>query len=141
MVTLRNFLALDIGNKRVGVAISNNVAKLPSPLTTIYRSDNFINEVQKLIDENEVYGVIIGLPRSLNGNETPQTKLTRVVADQIKNQIKLPIYFIDESLSSVRAEEMLKLKKKSHKKEEIDALAACYILEDFLSTYSEAGNG
>ena len=141
MVILRNYLALDIGDKRVGIAIANNVAKLANPLTTIYRSDNFINDIQKLVDENEVSVVIIGLPRSLNGNETSQTKLTREIAADIKDLIKLPIYFIDEALSSVRAEEALKLKNKSYQKEDVDALAASYILEDFLTTNSEVVNG
>ena len=141
MVILRNYLALDIGDKRVGIAIANNVAKLANPLTTIYRSDNFINDIQKLVDENEVSAVIIGLPRSLNGNETSQTKLTREIAADIKDLIKLPIYFIDEALSSVRAEEALKLKNKSYQKEDVDALAASYILEDFLTTNSEVVNG
>lgn len=136
-----SIMSLDLGEKRVGVAIANSISKLSSPLTTINRSDDFFDDLQLLVSKNEANIVVIGLPKNLKGEETNQTKLIRDLADQIRQKLDLPTYFEDETLSSVRAEETLKNRNKPYKKEMIDSLAACYILDDFLQNHPEVLNG
>jgi putative Holliday junction resolvase len=73
--------------------------------------------------------VIVGLPRSLEGNETEQTQKAREFGERLKSQVRADVAFADETLSSVRAQDYLKDNKRSEK--DIDSIAACFILEEF----------
>ncbi len=124
-------MGLDIGEQRTGVALANSVANIATPLTTISQPD-LIQRVKQLIDEHEVSTLVVGLPRNLSGHETSQTQYVQQIAHELEKQVKIPIHFIDEAATSIRAEDELKLRKKPYRKEDIDMLAATYILEDFL---------
>lgn len=125
-------LGLDIGEQRVGVALANTTFKLPSPLTTLQNNDTFDAQLQHLIDEHKVDILVVGLPRNLSGDNTPQTHYTERIAKSLK-RFGLPIFLQDEAGTSQKAKDELGSKKKPYAKKDIDALAATYILEDFLA--------
>ena len=127
------FLALDVGMKRTGIARASAIAKLPEPLMSV-DTDNIIDCLNKLISEYSVDAIVIGLPRSLNGDDTDQTKWVREWTKNLKNQINLPLYWQDEALTTKVAEEWMKNSKTGH---DIDAHAAAAILDDFLKSRPE----
>ena len=128
---IKNFLAIDYGDSRIGLAIANSIAKLASPLVTLSNDDQFMSQLTKIIADNQINEIVIGLPRDMKGNETEQTKKTRLFTDTIKKHLSLDVYMIDEAGTSIEAE--LKNRRKSYQKSDIDSLAATYILEDFLN--------
>lgn len=131
---IQGLLALDVGEKRVGVAMTNTFTRLPSPLATLLRDDNFWKKLENVIDENDVNIIIVGLPRNLRGDETKQTIQTRTFIKEIKSKFKVNVIEQDEALTSVNAEKELKARGKPFAKEDIDSLAATYILEDYLNS-------
>jgi putative Holliday junction resolvase len=126
--TAKSIMALDVGNRRIGVALADALAKLPHPLTTIERS------IKELSERYGVVKLIVGQPRGLNGQDTAQTEQTLQFVEQLKSQINIPIQLQDEALTSVMAETELSGRKSAYKKADIDALAATYILEDYLAS-------
>lgn len=81
--------------------------------------------------------LVVGLPRSLEGNDTAQTAETRAFARRLENTLELPVYLQDEALTSQKAEEELRARGVPYNKAEVDALAATYILSDFLGDHPE----
>ena len=133
MAINHSVMALDVGEKRIGIAVANMAAKIASPLTTLKNDHEFTSHLKKLIKENDVNELIIGLPRDVHGKETDQTTYARSFAKKLKKDIDLPQHFQDESLTSVRAEEELSGRGQPYEKADVDALAATYILEDWLA--------
>jgi len=127
------YLALDIGDKRIGVAMANSIARIASPLTTLQVNETIDEQIIALIKQNLINELIVGLPRGLDGQETEQTKKIRDFVDNFKSKTEIPIHLIDEAGTSLKAKEELALRKKGFIKEDVDSLAASYILEDFLS--------
>lgn len=130
--TSTTILALDVGGRRIGVARANTIARLPAPLTTLINDQEIFNQLNKLMQDEQVTAVVIGLPRGMNGQETEQTGLTRKFAEEFKKHFSIPVYFQDEALTSQKAEQEIFSNAKKQNKGMIDALAATYILEDFL---------
>ena len=130
-------LALDVGAKRIGVAASDLRARLAHPLTTLEASETAAAALRELATEQHAVGVVIGLPRGLDGQETAQTQVVREFAEQLQTQVRLPQYWQDEAVTSRQAEEELERRGKPYKKGDIDALSATYILEDFLRDHPE----
>lgn len=130
-------LALDVGAKRIGIAASDLNVRFAHPLTTMDVTDSTAEQLQTLIVEQSAVGLVIGLPRGLEGQETAQTKAVRVFVERLKSHIKLPYYWQDEAVTSRQAEEELQSRGKSYAKGDIDALSATYILEDFLHDHPE----
>lgn len=129
---IHNILALDVGEKRVGLAITNTLARLPRPFRTLVRDDTFWRELENIISSESVDEVVVGLPRSLEGNETAQTAASRAFVEELGSKFDLPVHFQDEALTSAKAEKELNARGKKFTKGDIDALAATYILEDYL---------
>jgi putative Holliday junction resolvase len=134
---VNNIIALDVGERRIGVAIANNIARLPRPLTTLENNQDVVGELQRLITQEEVGVVVIGLPRNLKGEDTPQTAFVRQFA-LLLTHLAVVIKWQDEALTSVKAERELKERGRQYNKEDIDALAATYILDDYLQTEQES---
>ena len=135
-------MALDIGGRRIGVALAHPVARLAQPLTTLEATNGIMDEINKLVELHEVGHIVVGLPRNLQGQETDQTRTIIVFADQLKQAIPdIAISFQDEALTSRKAEQELAARGRKYEKADIDALAATYILEDYLrDNAAEAGN-
>lgn len=134
--TPHSILALDVGDKRVGVAVASMAARLPRPLTTLERGDDCFEELRNIIRSEDAGMVVVGLPRGLDGQSTGQTEATEHFVSELKREVDLPVRLQDEALTSKQAEAELSKRGSAHAKGDIDALAATYILEDFLAGYN-----
>jgi putative Holliday junction resolvase len=132
-------LGLDVGERRIGVALASSIARLPTPLQTIdsRQVDNVVAAIVQLVEKHEVGVVVVGLPRDLQTAETVQTAYVRAFSKELANHLSVPIIFQDEALTSVAAEAWLKENKKDYTKADIDAEAAVLILRDYFSTLQE----
>jgi putative Holliday junction resolvase len=129
----KNILAIDFGNKRVGLALANVEVKLAHPYKTIENTPNLINDLKQIIEQEGVSQLVIGYPRGLEGQHTEQTVLVEEFVNELRSQINfVPIDLQDEALTSTKAEAELNSRNKPYDKGDVDALAATYILEDWL---------
>lgn len=126
-------LAMDVGEKRVGLAIANSVARLPQAMQTVERGSSFWDDIKNLVARENVQQIVVGLPRNLEGKDTGQTARIRDFVESLKQQLSLPVAFQDEALTSWQAEEELAGNSKPYAKGQVDALSAVYILEDYLT--------
>lgn len=127
---MSNILALDVGEKRVGVAIASTIAKLPRPLTTVPYLDA-LEALSEIIEAENIEKIVVGLPLNRNNEPTEQTKFTEAFIEKL-HVFSLETVTVDEALSSKRAKDELMARKKHYEKGEVDSLAATYILEDYL---------
>ncbi len=127
-----SILALDVGTKRIGVALASLVAKLPSPHSAIQAGQESLDLVIELAKTHNAKAIVVGLPLGLDGQETKQTAKTLKFVDELKKKIDMPVYTQAETLTSKKAEVELEQRKLRYNKGAVDALAATYILEDFL---------
>lgn len=132
-------LALDYGERRIGVALSDPTYTIASPVATLKRRPGKRPpwaEITQLIQENEVEEVVIGLPLQLDGEEGEWAGEVRTFGEHLARRTGLPIYWIDERLTSVQAERTVRslgLKRSQREeKERVDAAAAAIILQIFL---------
>ena len=132
-----SIMALDVGARRIGVAAANVVARIAHPLKTIETSEHTMADIQKLLIDQRVTTLCVGLPRGLDGQETAQTKSIQAFVQELKQAMTIPVYLQDEAVTSRQAEAELEARGKPYVKGDIDALAATYILEDFLRDHSE----
>ncbi len=128
-------LALDVGEKRIGVARADSETRIAVPVGYIEANGSEWQEIAKMASLNGTTFFVIGLPRSNDGNETVQSTYVRNFANTLIQMIPgAKVRFQDESLTSVMAEERLKSRGKAYEKGEIDAEAAAIILQDFLES-------
>jgi putative Holliday junction resolvase len=132
VATSSSVLALDVGNRRVGIAVASLIARLPSPLTTLEQGEKFFDELRAIVERESVSDFVVGLPRGLEGQSTEQTVETASFAKLLKEHFDLPVHFQDEAVTSRQAESELQARSANYTKADIDALAATYILEDWL---------
>ena len=129
-------LALDIGSVRTGVAISDALGLLAHPLKTLkwVNKEVLLKEVKDLTAENKVSVLVIGVPYTMKGTESEQTKNVLDISDFLKNALDVKIELQDERLTTKLAENMLKdvNKKASKNREIIDQIAAANILQTYL---------
>ena len=131
-------IALDIGERRIGVALSDPLLILATPLTTII-SKNLTADVEtviRLVCDNEATSILVGLPLSLDGNEGPQAKLTRNFINALENQSPVPINTFDERFSTSEAKKKLRDAGIDSRKAKgrVDAAAAAVILQRHLDS-------
>lgn len=136
-------LGLDIGTQRIGVASAHLSAHFARPLTTLQQPDSFLEDILNLCNSHQVAWIVLGLPRGLDGQSTKQTRLVQDFAAQLTaalvgRAMNVPLYWIDEALTSVKAEAELQVRGTAYAKADVDALAATYILEDFLQEQTMA---
>ncbi len=130
-------LGLDIGSKTVGLALSDVMLMIATPLETIKRT-KFTQDAQRLetlIDEHDVGGLILGLPISMDGTEGPRCQSTRQFAANLLGRRDIPIGFWDERLSTAAVERILIGEADMTRKrraEVVDKAAAAYILQGAL---------
>ena len=132
-----SILGLDIGDKRTGVAISNDVSSICTPLNYIPSQDinYFLRDLYNLIIEKKINKIIIGLPKLLSGKEGKRAKYSRYISKKIKEKNKnLEIVLWDERLTSKQAEKYLLESgvEKNKIKEKIDSASAVIILECYI---------
>jgi putative holliday junction resolvase len=141
-------MALDYGERRIGVAVSDPTRTIASPLTTLQRRAGKRPpwpEIAKLVEENEVDEAVVGLPLDLSGDETAWTAEVRRFGDDLARRTGLPVRWIDERMTSVAAERAVRgmgLKRSEREqKERIDAAAAALILDAWLRQRSREQQG
>ena len=132
---MKRILCLDYGEKRIGLALSDPLKIIAYPYKTIINC-NFNKlkyELKKIIADENIESIVIGLPIGLNGRDTIQTQKVREFRLQIID-LNLPIHFEDERLSSLAAAKSMKMEKikTGFNKEMIDKRAAAIILQQFL---------
>jgi len=133
---MRSVMGLDLGTKTIGVALSDRLWSVASPHETVKRR-KFTADAARLLEiaaAREVGGLILGLPRNMDGSEGPRCQSTRAFARNLEKLTDLPIGFWDERLSTVAAERALLEADASRKRraEVIDSVAASYILQGVL---------
>ena len=127
-----NIAALDIGEVRIGVAKSVPDVRIAKPYGVIANDGSVVQSIADFISNEWVDVLVIGLPRGLQGQETDQTKYVRDFVARLREVLAVPFVFQDEALTSQKAEQELQARGKPYEKGEIDALAATYILQDYL---------
>ena len=132
----RALAGLDFGDKTIGVAVSDGLLSVATPLETIRRV-KFTKDAEALLAilaRREIGGIVLGLPRNMDGTEGPRCQKTRAFARNLTGLTNMPITFWDERLSTVAAERALLEADTSRKRraEVIDHVAAGYILQGAL---------
>lgn len=127
-------LALDVGEKRVGVAIASSIAKIAQPFKTLENTEHIWDDLKNLIHSENISVIVVGLPRNLESQDTQQTVYARSFAKKLQDVTNIKPVMQDEALTSRQAEAELRARGKNYVKGDIDALAATYILSDYLVT-------
>lgn len=132
MASKRTFLGLDVGTKRIGVAVGDSIARIAQPVTTLEASERTAGALHKYLQDLDITDIVVGRPRNQSGSTTAQTELVEAFVDEVFKPEHPSVHWQDESVTSVIAEERLKARKKPYTKADIDAEAAAIILQDFL---------
>jgi putative holliday junction resolvase len=131
------YLGLDVGNRRVGVAVSDELGLTAQPVLTLERKRNpreDLRSLARLARRFGVAGIVVGLPLHLSGDESPQARKTRAFAGELGKLTALPIHFEDERLTTEAAHAVLyaaRRRRRTHRRV-VDQVAAVTILEGFL---------
>lgn len=133
-------LGLDIGERRVGVAISDASGRIASPLAVVDAGD--ATSIARLVSEYEADEVVVGLPLSLDGTEGPQARAVREVADALARRLPVPVRFFDERLSTAEAARAMAAAGVGSRKArgKVDMVAAAVFLQTYLDS-GQAGIG
>jgi len=140
---MRPLIGLDLGTKTIGIAVSDTFRSVASPIETIKRT-KFTVDAQAVIahiTKRDISGLVLGLPRNMDGTEGPRAQATRAFARNFDRLHSLPITFWDERLSTVAAEKALLEADTTRKRrsEVIDHVAASYILQGVLDRLAHIG--
>jgi len=131
---MANFsLGLDVGEKRIGVALADDGVKIAVPSLMLSVDGTEIDLIKKIIADENIQIVVVGYPRNQSGDATAQTAFVEEFIKKLAIDTK--IVFQDESLTSVLAEQRLTAEGKPYEKGDIDKLAAAIILQDYLETH------
>lgn len=133
---MERLLCLDIGGKRIGVAVSDELGMIASPVKTIDAKTNVVAELKSLIDSYGVRRLVVGLPVGMSGKEGPQAAEVREIAENLRQKLDVEIIYSDERLSSAVADQALIRQgtRREKRKQHIDAMAAAVILQGYLDT-------
>lgn len=132
-------VALDVGLARIGVAASDETATLATARTTLRRRStaSVLDVIVRLVEQEAAGLVVVGLPVSLDGQLHEQARLTKSFGEKLRGRLQplnIPLVYVDETLSTVRATEQLRAAgvRPDRIRERLDAVAAAIILQDYL---------
>ncbi len=132
------YLAIDLGDKRTGLAVGDDRLRLATPVLVIETRDRnvLLQQLATVVEEHGPGELVVGLPLNMDGSEGPRSKIARTFARQLQERFGLPVHLHDERLTSHAAEEKLQQRdlSRGQKKERRDALAAAELLTSFLQT-------
>ena len=133
------YLGLDVGSKRIGVAVTDEIGLTVQPVLTLNRRSHTredIRSIARLCRRYNVSAIVVGDPLHLSGEVSRQAERVHAFATELGELTKLPIHFIDERLTSLAAHEILYEAghKRQQHKELVDQVAAVLILETFLTS-------
>jgi len=128
------YLAIDYGDKRIGVAICDAAETIASPLAVIEGQRKLLDKIADLVKSENVGAIVLGLPLNMDGSEGPQAQIIYRFAERLKAHLQIPVHFQDERLSSFSAEDKLASTEltRRKKRKRLDAIAAAEILQSFL---------
>ncbi|WP_170764264.1 Holliday junction resolvase RuvX [Ruegeria lacuscaerulensis] len=136
LASMTALMGLDLGEKTIGVAVSDRMRTVASPLETVRRKKFTLDSARllEIIADREIGGILLGLPRNMDGTEGPRCQSTRAFARNLSRLTEIPIGFWDERLSTVAAEKALLEADTTRKRrgQVIDHVAAGYILQGAL---------
>lgn len=129
-------LAIDYGEKRIGLALSDISQFLASPYKTIENRSKkiVINEIKEIIQLKEVEEIVVGLPKTMKGTFSKKTKEVEAWVNYLKKHISIPVHLFDERLSTIQAHQVVhaKGKKVGQEKNKIDQYSASIVLQAYL---------
>jgi len=134
-------IGVDAGKARVGVSTCDRDGLLATPVVTLGRGDDTIDELRRLVEEHGAMEVVVGLPLSLRGEDTASTADARSLAADLAEQLDVPVRLVDERLSTVSAQRALHQSGRTVKASRpvIDQVAAVIILQNALDFERSAG--
>ena len=134
MAHSQSLVAIDVGEKRIGVARADTSVRIAVAYSTLLVDGTEFQQIQKIIDRERAEILVVGYPRNQSGEATEQTEYVERFVAQLAN-LGVTVEYQDESVTSIRAEELLKAQRKPYSKGDIDAVAASLILQDYLELH------
>lgn len=130
------YLALDLGDRRIGVAVSDMSGMLARPLEVFKRTSRVadFDHVGTLVAQHCVAALVVGLPVSMDGSESQQTAWVRDYSAALAETLDIPLYLWDERLTTEEAAAIMRAQGKAPTKDWIDAVAAAVILQSYLDS-------
>jgi putative Holliday junction resolvase len=134
---LPRILALDVGEKTIGVALSDESERIAFPGTTILRQEGKKRDMaalRQLVAENQVKEIVVGMPLMLDGTRGVQAEKIEAFVATLRNSVRIPIRTQDERLSTSEAERVLIAadRRREQRRQTVDSIAACLILQTYL---------
>ena len=133
-------MGLDVGDKTIGVAISDALLLTAQARPTLRRKDihSDIEKLRHLAEENEVHEIVVGQPLHMDGRESPQSQKIARFAEELRHAVGLPIVFWDERLTTFEADQHLEQMGLNwrQRREQVDKIAAMIILQNYLDSRS-----
>ena len=130
----RSLVCLDVGEKRIGVAVADTGIRIAVPFDTVEVNGDELRSIAEIVVRENADTIVVGYPRNQQGESTAQSQYVERFAKNLEDMAPT-IVFQDESLTSVMAEDRLKQTGKPYTKGDIDAHAAAIILQDYLETH------
>jgi putative holliday junction resolvase len=132
-------LAIDYGEKRIGLAVSDPLWLTAQPLSFLENNKIFFVEAQKIIQEYDVKKIVLGLPKNLQGHDTAKTLEVRAFAEKLRKNLSMEVVFWDERFSTVAVNKFLIGADVSRKKRKkvVDSQAAAFFLQGYMDRYRQ----
>lgn len=137
-------LGIDLGSKRIGVAVSDRSGTIATPLTVLHRSKSVAADyraIAEIVAEEEAVAVVVGLPLNMDGSEGPAAKTARIEAERMATVVGVPVHVHDERRTTVEADRVLMEQKMNAqaRRRVVDRVAAAVMLQSWLD--SSTGRG
>lgn len=133
---MNRILGLDVGDKWIGVAITDELVMTAQPLKTIKRISNKVayEEIHDIIKEYDIKDIVVGLPKNMNNTIGPQGEKVIKFAEKLKNKYRINLIYEDERMTTLMAEQVLMegSVRRENRKKYIDKIAATYILKSYI---------
>ena len=130
----KHFLALDVGERRIGVAMADSQVKIAVPFGWLENDEHIIRQIIEMVLQHDISTIVVGYPRNQSGEPTKQTEFVEEFVRRLAGvDLDVDVVFQDESLTSVQAEQRL---GGAARKGDIDAEAASIILQDYLEEHT-----
>jgi putative Holliday junction resolvase len=136
-------LGLDVGDRRIGLAISDPGGHFAVPLRTLQRTalDDVVRSLTDLVAKEDVSAIVVGLPLRMDGTAGSQAESVQEFVQELLSAVKVPVTLWDERLSTVQADQLLRSGGSRKRKAEQDALAAAIILQGYLDSRQQGQAG
>jgi putative Holliday junction resolvase len=142
--TAERIIGLDVGDRRIGVAVSDALGLTAQPVLTLVRSNRRqdLKSIQRLIRRYTCSSIVVGNPLYMSGDQSPQAAKAQAFAQMLRDEIQLPVYLWDERLTTTEAHRHLHASGRAGNthKEVVDQVAAVLILESYLEAQKRAVN-